>query len=295
MDLREWFDALTDNKIRAMKGDPESQVLDCKNIVGEGDMKRNLAVVLSGFGNGQGGICIWGVDARKIQGIDCIDSFPGIPNARQQATRLDELTPTAVSPGVAGVVHRAIAKRGETHGFIATFVPASDAGPHMARYGEDRFYQRIGLSFSRMEQFQIADMFGRRARPVLEVGPVQIAPYEILVQIVNSGRGAARGLFIELGVDGPFYRNGGGVDGNRNEGLPYVGRNIDGTWLHAGDANTLLHPTMHATVGGVWLGFEPAKLISQGIVPKVLKIRYKVGALDIAPRSGVLEVHLREP
>jgi hypothetical protein len=292
MDLRALFDALTVSKIRAMMGEPESQVLDCKIIGAEGDMKRNLATVLSGFANGQGGICLWGVSARKIQGIDCIDSFPGIPSARQQATRFDELTPTAVSPGVPAVVHQAITKRGETHGFVATFVPSSDAGPHMARYGEDRFYQRIGLSFSRMEPFQIADMFGRRARPVLAVEPLRIAPYEVLVKITNSGRGTARGLFIQLDVDGPFTRNVSGIDGNRNEGLPLVGRNLDGSWLNGGDANLLLHPTMHATVGGGWLGFEPGRVIGQGPLPKVVQIRYKVGALDVAPRSGVLEVIL---
>jgi len=162
----------------------------------------------------------------------------------------------------------------------------------MARYKEDRFYQRIGLSFLRMEQFQIADMFGRRARPKLDVEPIQVAPYEILVKITNSGRGTARGLFIELGVDGPFKRNTGGINGNGAEGLPYFGQNLDGSWVHAGDANTLLHPTMHATVGGAWLGLEPSRVISQGRVPDSVEIRYKVGALGIAPESGVLKVNL---
>lgn len=294
MDLETWFNSLTDARIRAMAGEPESQVFDCKLLGDEGAMKRNLATVLSGFANGQGGVCLWGVSARKsAQQIDCIDSFPGIENARRQASRFDELTPQAVSPGVPGVVHKAIVSKGQTRGFVASFVPASDLGPHMARFGEDRFYQRVGLSFSRMEQFQIADMFGRRARPVLEVAPIQVEPYQVLVKIVNSGRGTARGLFIELGVDGPFFRNGMGVDGNRNEGLPFVGTNRDGSWLHAGDANTLLHPTMHATVGGVWVGYDVVPVIGQGLMPKVLKIRYKVGALDIAPQTGVLEVPLQ--
>ena len=127
---------------------------------------------------------------------------------------------------------------------------------------------------------------------MLEVVALQIEPYQFLVKIINSGRGTSRGLFIELAVDGPFTRNTYGIDGNRTEGLPYIGRNIDGSWLHAGDANSLLHPTMHATVGGVWLGLEAGRTLSQGLVPKVLKIRYKVGALDIAPRSSVIEIPL---
>lgn len=65
MDLKAWFDSLTHSKILKMGGNPESQVLDCKRIGDEGDMKKNLAVVLSGFANGQGGVCLWGVTAKK--------------------------------------------------------------------------------------------------------------------------------------------------------------------------------------------------------------------------------------
>lgn len=277
-----------------MGGNPESQVLDCKRIGDEGDMKKNLAVVLSGFANGQGGVCLWGVTAKKnSQGIDCIDAFPGVDDARRVASRFDELTPQAVSPGTAGVVHRAIVPRSESRGFVATFVPASDGGPHMARFGEDRYYQRIGLSFSRMEPFQIADMFGRRARPSLKVSLKQWNPFEYRVQIENVGRGPARGLFIQVTAPAPFHRNLMGIDGNRNEVIPYAGNHSAGTWLHAGDAGMLLHPTMSVMIGGVWLAYDVSQYIAARSIPAILEVGYKVGALDVAPQEGTLRADLR--
>ena len=81
-----------------MNGEPEGQQLDCKIVRDEADVKRNLAKVISGFANAEGGVCLWGVDARKnAEGIDCITGFPGVHNARQLAARLDELSAMACS------------------------------------------------------------------------------------------------------------------------------------------------------------------------------------------------------
>ena len=173
--------------------------------------------------------------------------------------------------------------------FVVTFVPESDAGPHMAGYGEDRYYVRIGASFLRMQHFQLADMFGRRARPVLVVAAEREAgePTNIRVRITNTGRGAAQAPFIQLGTDGPFSRNVWGVDGNRGERLPFMYPEADGRWLHAGGLDLVIHPTMSVLVGGVWLGFDPTQ---GGIrpIPEVCTLRFKAGALGIAPVEGTL-------
>lgn len=297
MNLKEWFDSFTYEKILSMKGNEESQILDCKQVGEEKRWKPTLGVVISGFSNAEGGICLWGVDARKNEkGVDCITGFPGISDAKGFASRLNELTPAAVSPGVPGVEHRALVRSTEDDfGFVATYVAASDRGPHMARFGEDRYMQRIGLSFLRMEHFQIADMFGRRARPDLQVSYFNASLFEFRIKISNIGRAAARGVFIQLFAPPPFKRSQSGVDGNGTEQLPFIkGGSTDGSWLHAGGANDLLHPTMQLNVGGVWLGYsdEVQKHHTNGNIPTVLQISYKVGALDIQPQQGILEITL---
>lgn len=291
MDLQAWFEGLSAANVERMKGEAEGPQLDCKAIGAENDMKRNLATVISGFANADGGVCLWGVNARKdSSGVDCIEGFPGVPNSRLVASRLDELSAMATSPGARGVLHRALVKR-NGQGFVATFVPASSSGPHMARYGEDRYYQRIGQSFLRMEHFQIADMFGRRARPVLEVSTNSDpgSPYSLGLSIRNVGRGPARAPFIELTVSAPFHRNQYGIDGNRNELLAWSKSNRAGWWLHSGGADFVIHPTMSVLLGGVWLGHGP---FPEGL-PAQCEIQYKVGALDIDPTEGTLKVQFR--
>ncbi len=161
----------------------------------------------------------------------------------------------------------------------------------MARYGEDRYYQRIGQSFLVMEHFQIADMFGRRARPLLEVElvPDQQAPHQVRLWVRNLGRGAARAPFIEFTVDPPFQRNPYGVDGNRNEMLALSLSAKTGWWMHSGGADFVIHPMMAVVVGGVWLGHSPGAIQP---LPTKCTIHYRAGALDVAPLEGTMAVSL---
>jgi len=79
-----------------------------------------------------------------------------------------------------------------------TIIPESAAGPHMAKLGEDRYYKRNGSSFIRLEHFDLADMFGRRMRPDLdlhiELREVPSAPptEEAIFYFTNRGRTLAR-------------------------------------------------------------------------------------------------------
>ncbi len=184
MDMQSWFESLTCETILAMKGDTESQITDCKRIFDEKDVKRNLAIALSDNANGQGGVIIWGAKAVREAGIDCIRDFPGVSDAIRFASRLDELTSPTASAGVPGVQHRSlIGPPGSNVDFVVSLIPESSSGPHMARFSEDRYYQRIGFSFVRMEPFQIADMFGRRVRPELKIDYLMINAFEFRFEI----------------------------------------------------------------------------------------------------------------
>ena len=246
MNLEAWFDALTVGKVEAMKGSPESQALDCKRVGSPRDFQKNLAIVVAGFANADGGVCLWGIDARKnSEGIDCIDGFPGVDDPPSLAARLDELTPQAASPGVVGVVHRALVQEGHP-GFVATFVPSSASGPHMSRYQEDRYYQRIGQSFLRMEPFQIADAFGRRPQPLLAVRAEPVAGARngrVVVSLTNLGRGIARAPYFRWRVETP-YRSESSAD-PRPRGI-VVDVHVDvpeqGWLAYIGSMQAVLHP-----------------------------------------------------
>jgi hypothetical protein len=85
----------------------ETEWLDFKGAaqITDNDTKKTWSEALAGFANTQGGILIWGVDARKSRatGIDtaCGSSFVKNPSAFK--SRLIELHRQATEPPVLGV------------------------------------------------------------------------------------------------------------------------------------------------------------------------------------------------
>jgi hypothetical protein len=206
------------------------------------DDRRSLACALSGFANSSGGLIVWGVDARpNSDAIDCATALFPIDNLPLFLSRLNQLTSEAASPAIDGVQHRAIPFEG-TAGCAVTLVPESASGPHMAKLGEDRYYKRNGSSFIRLEHFDLADMFGRRMRPDLQLAielreqPTDPPSEQVIFSFVNQGRALARhyGLICTLdeaatvtGTDG-IMRN----QTHMNEGKPVVSTQDDHGVIH---------------------------------------------------------------
>jgi hypothetical protein len=176
---------------------------------------------------------------------------------------------------------------GDDRGFAATFVPASDGGPHMAKLGVDRYIKRSGSQF--------LDMFGRRRRPQLALsyrvatrmstGAGDIS-YVVILGIENSGRGSAKAPFLALQVQPPYRLDAYGVDGNRNEGLPRLvaGRGQEDVRFGA-PATLVVHPgTVHdvAAVKG--------ELRAKQDVVEELVVHYSVAAEDVRLRTDTLRV-----
>lgn len=263
MDLPEQFESITLASIEAFveRGQQEHLLLDFKLVsrtdLTAGEDKRNLAKALSGFANSSGGIIVWGVDARRSapDGPDVACRLSQISDVQLFESRLNELTGGFVRPFVDGVRHRAIVAN-DRSGFAVTMVPASDAGPHMALAGENRYYKRSGDSFYTMEHFDVADMFGRRRRPVLSVvGDVfadgainQNRLVKLVLSIENTGRGSAQSAFLAIRVAPPYKVCSLGVDGNGAFGLRRVPAALTGEHRYVADAGTVLHPLMRHAV-----------------------------------------------
>lgn len=204
MTLRNDFDSITLQVIRdfVASGRNEDLHLDFKTVadarLSSRDDRRSLAVALSGYANSDGGLIVWGVEARpNADGVDCAAAVREIPQVPLLLTRLNDLTGQSVSPLVDGVEHKAIIVEGAA-GVCVSYIPASDSGPHMAKGGEDRYYKRSGSSFYRMEHFDLEDMFGRRQRPSLSLR-IDLVPRlgddpheEVSFSIINVGRGMAK-------------------------------------------------------------------------------------------------------
>src|SRR5436305_9630616 len=97
MNLSELFDSLTAERLTdwVKQGQEEHVQLDFKTVasadLSRGEDKKNLAKALAGFANGDGGIVVWGIDARKdADDVDRATDFKFIPNVARFVSRLNE-------------------------------------------------------------------------------------------------------------------------------------------------------------------------------------------------------------
>jgi hypothetical protein len=278
MDLLETFETLSLTSLQEFvsRRQEENLQLDFKTLaepnMERGDDKKNLAQMLSAFANSSGGLIVWGIDARPNQdGVDCATALQEIPRVALLLTRLNELDGVAVNPVVGGVRHRIIpAAPDSAAGFAVTLVPESDTGPHMAKMGEDRYYKRSGHKRYRMEHFDIADMFGRRARPNLVLtARSRSNGTEIIFGLKNNGRGVARAPYLAISSQIPFRRSPFGIDGNRNEAIRMlVADSPAPPWRYPATADVIIHPGVTREIGCLMSQGNVTPVAPEGVLLK---------------------------
>ncbi|MFA7332155.1 MAG: ATP-binding protein [Candidatus Delongbacteria bacterium] len=301
MDLRTKFEELDCTTISefVQNAQTEHLQLEFKRVADsemkKSDDKKNFAKALSGLANSMGGIVIWGIDARKgTDGIDCAGEIIEINDVNLFVSRLNELTGEIVSPLVEGVRHKSIVMHGKS-GVAASLIPESNIGPHMAKAGEDRYFKRSGDSFYKMEHFDIADMFGRRQRPDLDIsikpigksGMQRIPAADCLISLYNKGRGSAIAPFLKVitpkGVKWSAY----GVDGNMNHGIEMLKshREIPDSRMFGGTSGLVIHP---GTSRDVTIIMVPVDTTSDDI--DSLVISYEIGAMDMLLKKSEIRL-----
>lgn len=286
------FRGLTAKSILALRGEVEGGHLDCKEVGDPAlrgrDAKKLFARMLSGFANSEGGLILWGVTAKKNeQQIDCITDFPGVREPDVLGSRLNELTPEALSPGLSGIDHRIVRDDLSSPPFVVTVVPASDIGPHMALLGEHRYYQRIGQATLPMEHFQLADVFGRRPQASLRLRFLQSEGCVLSVNLENAGRGIASApylLFYDVSapyVVSPYPGSGKPTDFPLPKVRPAARQGVDG---FVGSLDHLIHP-------GLYLTFRCLQLPnawSSGTPPSKCSASFRFGAAGVMESRGKL-------
>lgn len=303
MNIKEMFDSLTlpDIERFVASGREEDLVLEFKTInradLSHADDKKNLAKALSGFANSSGGLVVWGIDARKNDfGTNVAAGRREINPLSLFITRLNELTGPAVSPIVEGVQHKGIRSVVDV-GFAISLIPESDSGPHMAKFGEDRYYKRAGDSFYRMEHFDIEDMFGRRRKPRLRVlvkiisGSMETSggkhTLEILplIAIENYGRGTAKAPFLSISIKSRHQFSRSGIDGNSNFGLLRMVRSRSSEAAFGGNSDIVIHPGIIHEVAAISVKLQQDRTEADDII-----FSYSVAAEDFRMETGEMTV-----
>lgn len=200
----------------------ENTWLDCKKKsrpdkenIDDSD-KKNLAKAISGFANTSGGVLIFGLDARKIGGIDKIEAIDPIKGISKVESQLRECETRIVERNVPGMEYSIIfTKKSEDEGIIKIFIPVGGMPPYRS-LKDNKFYIRAGDSFCPIDLPQIESLVLRRIKPDL-VQEILIKPvpgYEIKenlsfainIRVKNTGEVIAKHVLFQLRIGTDYAR-----------------------------------------------------------------------------------------
>lgn len=243
--------------------------------------KQNLAAAVSGFANSDGGVLVWGVEAAKdkAEGVDCARALQPIAGLRRFLTNLKEYSTQLVAPSAVGVDHFMVEDPpGSDAGYAVTLVPKGDGAPHMAKAKDQhRYYYRAGESFLIMEPFMLADRFGRRPQPQLQISwrfQQIIHNTYVILSLKNIGRGIALYPALELEKDPDWETHPLNDAEGLGFGLPERPRAFDLSvptrQMFAGGGNDAIHPgtSLDVVQLGRWVVPRGGRVVADDIVVK---------------------------
>lgn len=155
----------------------EELFLDFKQAVSVGknfvtlhrDDRKNLAKAISGFGNSEGGVIIWGVEcSRDIEVGDVAKAKVKVKNVHRFLSWLENAISGCTIPSHNKVRNHIISVDENGDGFVATYIPKCEIAPLMATTNGG-IYIRSGSNNVPAPYAVIAGMFGRRPQPNIEL------------------------------------------------------------------------------------------------------------------------------
>ncbi len=201
----------------------EELFLDFKRSADNGDGQRlhqndrnNLAKCISGFGNSEGGVVIWGIDCSKdLDGSDVAKDEHPITNVKRFVSWLEGAISGCTIPPHTGIQNYPLETDSEGKGFVVTYIPKSEHAPHQEIQSR-KYFIRAGSSFMPTPHDVLAGMFGRRPQPKIK-GNYKIYPLQVNMDegrvmirvgfhICNEGATIAENLFVSvlaLSIGGP--------------------------------------------------------------------------------------------
>ena len=155
----------------------EELFLDFKQAVSIGkngtalhkDDRKNLAKCISGFGNSEGGVVIWGVEcSRNLEIGDVAKAKVKVKNVHRFLSWLENAISGCTIPSHNKVRNHIISSDENGDGFVATYIPKCEIAPLMSTVGNN-IYIRSGSNNVPAPYSVIAGMFGRRPQPNVEL------------------------------------------------------------------------------------------------------------------------------
>ena len=133
------------------------------------DDRRNLAKCISGFGNSEGGVVVWGVEcSRTVEIGDVARAKVKVQNVHRFLSWLENAISGCTIPSHNKVRNHIISVDENGAGFVATYIPKSEIAPLMTTVG-NTFYIRSGSNNVPAPYSVLAGMFGRRPQAEIDL------------------------------------------------------------------------------------------------------------------------------
>jgi Schlafen, AlbA_2 len=196
------------------------------------DEKRLFRTAASGFAHQEGGVLVWGIEARKdSNGIDQAKTLAPFKRVKRLKQALEDAIKYATEPIVDGIAHRAVFINDDEvsdEGFVVSYFPKSQRVHRALNNATADFYKRHGDSFTPLSTEEVRALFFRTLAPDLEFIVRKDAQtttinmsgsttaYSCKFGLRNVGTGIARfvslyfGLVAEAGVYQTHWYDGEG-------------------------------------------------------------------------------------
>jgi hypothetical protein len=177
--------------------------------------RETWSKALGGFANNQGGVLIWGVDARKKKvgeaEIDFACGEKPVDNPQALKSRLIEFQRGAVDPPLANVETEAFPLPDDPgKGFVVCYVPEGPFKPYRSEQAGQQWFMRAGDNTVVMSRSVLQSLFYPRSKAVFRVrvtlswelldkqaaGGRDVARLDCNVELVNDGTATARNAVV---------------------------------------------------------------------------------------------------
>ena len=170
--------------------------------------RNNLAKAISGFGNSEGGLIIWGIECKKSEdGADLPNGKYLLNDTNKFISQLEGAISGLTLPPHPKVENLAITTNKKGEGYVATFIPQNLVSP-IQSVSSKHFYIRAGSNFEPAPYQVLAAMFGKKPQPrvynMYTIGPAELINNSIKIRagflLHNEGPGIAKSLFINAKI-----------------------------------------------------------------------------------------------
>lgn len=253
------------------------------------DDKKNFSKAASGFAHQDGGVVIWGIEARKNkEGIDEAISLKPITSLKRFFGDINNYIKISTIPVVDGILNKKIYSddnKQSDAGFLVTFFPRSD----FEHAYKGLYYKRYGDSFvPLLTPSDVKALFFRSQLPILEFENqinMQSGSLYIPIIIKNIGKNLAKNVQVLIAFEPnlrptPYDQTGNlvwKISSCMNSADKAYALNI----LLNGDV--VIHPTTKLAFAS--LVFHDSKSLPE-------KMKYKILAENMYPVEGELNLEL---